>query len=111
MHVSFWQGMCNRFVTKIHPIVSFYLFFTLFLNILHIGSITYSGNILAFSILHVTYSVYVRFWRGMYNRFETGIHPRDEMKDILSAARDHTSSLEDHVRLLEKVIYLHSRCL
>jgi len=39
----------------------------------------------------------------MYNRFETGVHPRDEIKDILSAAKDHSASLEDHVRLLEKV--------
>lgn len=40
----------------------------------------------------------------MYNRFETGVHPRDEIKDILSAAKDHSASLEDHVRLLEKVL-------
>ncbi|XP_052278880.1 myotubularin-related protein 6-like isoform X2 [Dreissena polymorpha] len=46
----------------------------------------------------------IKFWRGMYNRFETGVHPRDEVKDILSAARDHSASLEDHVRLLEKRI-------
>lgn len=39
----------------------------------------------------------------MYNRFETGVHPRDEIKDILGAAKDHSASLEDHIRLLEKV--------
>ena len=39
----------------------------------------------------------------MYNRFENGIHPRDQVSDILAAAKDHSSSLEDHVRLLEKV--------
>ena len=39
----------------------------------------------------------------MYNRFENGIHPRENVLDILSAAKDHSSSLEDHVRLLEKV--------
>ncbi|XP_053399742.1 myotubularin-related protein 8-like isoform X2 [Mercenaria mercenaria] len=49
-----------------------------------------------------TYPQCIRFWRGMYNRFETGIHPRDQIKDILSAAKDHSSSLEDHVRLLER---------
>ena len=39
----------------------------------------------------------------MYNRFENGIHPRDQVSDILAAAKDHSSSLEDHVRLIEKV--------
>ena len=44
----------------------------------------------------------------MYNRFENGIHPRDQVSDILAAARDHSSSLEDHIRLLEKVsVYKH----
>ncbi|XP_052793921.1 myotubularin-related protein 6-like isoform X2 [Mya arenaria] len=51
-----------------------------------------------------TYPQCIKFWRGMYNRFETGIHPRDEVKDIVGAARDHSTSLEDHVRLLEKRI-------
>lgn len=46
----------------------------------------------------------VKFWKGMYNRFENGIHPRDQVSDILAAARDHSSSLEDHIRLLEKRI-------
>ena len=39
----------------------------------------------------------------MYNRFENGIHPRDQVSDMLAAAKDHSSSLEDHIRLLEKV--------
>lgn len=46
----------------------------------------------------------IKFWKGMYNRFENGIHPRDQVSDILAAAKDHSSSLEDHVRLLEKRI-------
>ncbi|KAL8587614.1 hypothetical protein ACOMHN_045303 [Nucella lapillus] len=46
----------------------------------------------------------IRFWRGMYNRFENGIHPRENIVDILSTARDHSASLEDHVHLLEKRI-------
>ncbi|KAL3880470.1 hypothetical protein ACJMK2_032706 [Sinanodonta woodiana] len=46
----------------------------------------------------------IRFWKGMYNRFENGIHPRDQISDILSAAKDHSASLEDHIRLLEKRI-------
>jgi myotubularin-related protein 6/7/8 len=39
----------------------------------------------------------------MYNRFENGIHPRENLIDILSTARDHSASLEDHIQLLEKV--------
>ncbi|KAL5012393.1 hypothetical protein ScPMuIL_010944 [Solemya velum] len=45
-----------------------------------------------------------RFWRGMYNRFENGIHPRENIMDILGAAKDHSLSLEDHIHLLEKRI-------
>ncbi|KAK7096994.1 hypothetical protein V1264_004036 [Littorina saxatilis] len=47
---------------------------------------------------------YIKFWRGMYNRFENGIHPRENIVDVLSTARDHSASLEDHVHLLEKRI-------
>lgn len=41
----------------------------------------------------------------MYNRYENGIHPRENIVDILSSASDHCASLEDHVQLLEKVTY------
>lgn len=44
----------------------------------------------------------IKFWRGMYNRFENGIHPRENVLDIVSAVKDHTASLEDHAKLLEK---------
>ncbi|KAL8621063.1 hypothetical protein ACOMHN_040588 [Nucella lapillus] len=46
----------------------------------------------------------IRFWSGLYNRFDNGVHPRDSVGDLLSSARDHTASLEDHVQLLEKRI-------
>ncbi|XP_076315839.1 myotubularin related protein 6 [Tachypleus tridentatus] len=45
-----------------------------------------------------------RFWRGMYNRFENGVHPREPLGDLLLATKDHISSLEDHVILLHKVM-------
>ena len=44
-----------------------------------------------------------RFWRGLYCRFENGVHPRESLADLLIATRDHSSSLEDHIRLLQKV--------
>ncbi|KAG7212570.1 hypothetical protein KM043_012869 [Ampulex compressa] len=42
------------------------------------------------------------FWRGLYFRFENGIHPRESYKDQLLIIHDHTSSLEDHIKLLVK---------
>ena len=44
-----------------------------------------------------------RFWRGMYTRFEFGVHPRDSLPEVTSYLADHSSSLRDHCRLLEKV--------
>lgn len=46
----------------------------------------------------------IRFWRGMYGRFESGVHPREPLGDLLLSSRDHCSSLEDHVQHLTKVI-------
>lgn len=45
-----------------------------------------------------------RFWRGMYGRFESGVHPREPLNDLLLASMDHTTSLEDHVHHLTKRI-------
>lgn len=42
-------------------------------------------------------------WRGMYFRFENDIHPRETYDDLLLVMHDHTSCLEDHVKLLVKV--------
>ncbi|XP_065158473.1 myotubularin-related protein 6 isoform X2 [Atheta coriaria] len=46
----------------------------------------------------------IKFWRGMYCRFESGIHPREPLGDLLLATCDHSSSLEDHVNYLAKRI-------
>ncbi|EZA54228.1 hypothetical protein DMN91_000584 [Ooceraea biroi] len=43
-------------------------------------------------------------WRNLYFRFESGIHPRETCEDLLLTIHDHTSSLEDHVKLLLKRI-------
>lgn len=40
----------------------------------------------------------------MYCRFESGVHPRENLNDLLLATCDHSSSLEDHIKLLQKVI-------
>uniref|UniRef100_A0A8D8QWN0 Phosphatidylinositol-3,5-bisphosphate 3-phosphatase n=1 Tax=Cacopsylla melanoneura TaxID=428564 RepID=A0A8D8QWN0_9HEMI len=47
----------------------------------------------------------IRFWRGMYCRFENGVHPKENLADVLLATRDHTSSLDDHVKFLQKRIF------
>ena len=47
----------------------------------------------------------IKFWRGMYCRFESGVHPREPLGDLLLATCDHSSSLEDHIRLLTKVSF------
>lgn len=49
--------------------------------------------------------VYIcRFWRGMYCRFESGIHPREPLGDLLLDSKEHCNSLEDHVQHLTKRI-------
>lgn len=45
----------------------------------------------------------IPFWRGMYCRFESGVHPREPLGDLLLATCDHSASLEDHIKLLTKV--------
>ncbi|KAL1459046.1 hypothetical protein WDU94_011058 [Cyamophila willieti] len=47
----------------------------------------------------------IRFWRGMYCRFENGVHPKENLADVLLATRDHSSSLDDHVKFLQKRIF------
>ncbi|XP_075166407.1 myotubularin related protein 6 isoform X2 [Haematobia irritans] len=46
----------------------------------------------------------IKFWRGMYSRFESGVHPREPLGDLLLASKDHATSLEDHVQHLTKRI-------
>ena len=39
----------------------------------------------------------------MYCRFESGIHPRENVVDIVCTLKDHIESLDDHRLLLETV--------
>jgi len=58
----------------------------------------------------------IHFWRGLYCRFESGVHPRESVADVLLATRDHSASMELHIAHLQKRItslkvrqlYLHS---
>ncbi|XP_052744775.1 myotubularin-related protein 8 [Bicyclus anynana] len=46
----------------------------------------------------------IRFWRGMYCRHESGIHPRESLADILPAAVEHSGALTHHIDYLAKRI-------
>lgn len=38
-----------------------------------------------------------RFWRGLYNRFDRGMHPRQSVEDYLSAIQEETQQLEEQL--------------
>jgi myotubularin-related protein 6/7/8 len=46
----------------------------------------------------------IHFWRGLYCRFESGVHPRESVADVLLATRDHSASMELHIGHLQKRI-------
>ncbi|VEN43262.1 unnamed protein product [Callosobruchus maculatus] len=46
----------------------------------------------------------IKFWRGMYCRFESGVHPREPQMDLLLATSDYVFSLDEHVKYLSKRI-------
>ncbi|XP_075786464.1 phosphatidylinositol-3-phosphate phosphatase MTMR7 isoform X3 [Pelodiscus sinensis] len=43
-----------------------------------------------------------KFWSGMYNRFEKGIHPRQSVTDYLMAVKEETQQLEEELEVLEQ---------
>ncbi|XP_066971474.1 myotubularin-related protein 6 isoform X3 [Macrobrachium rosenbergii] len=46
----------------------------------------------------------IKFWRGMYNRFENGVHPREPLGDLLAATTEHAQALSDQADFLTKRI-------
>lgn len=52
-----------------------------------------------------------KFWRAMYCRFESGIHPRENIIDIICMMKDHSESLDDHKKLVEKRIAVLNKLL
>jgi hypothetical protein len=56
----------------------------------------------------------MRLWVGMYNRFESGVHPCERIGSIVGSAKDHVLSLQDHsqhlrnrISLIKSAIHLH----
>ncbi|KAM4809002.1 phosphatidylinositol-3-phosphate phosphatase MTMR7 [Rhinophrynus dorsalis] len=43
-----------------------------------------------------------KFWRGLYNRFEKGMHPRQSVTDFLQAVKEETQQLEEELETMEK---------
>ncbi|XP_027532280.1 myotubularin-related protein 7 isoform X2 [Neopelma chrysocephalum] len=41
-----------------------------------------------------------KFWSGMYNRFEKGLHPRQSITDYLMAVKEETQQLEEELEVL-----------
>lgn len=51
-------------------------------------------------------SFLLRFWNGMYNRFEKGLQPRQSVTDYLMAVKEESQQLEEELESLEEVISL-----
>lgn len=45
----------------------------------------------------------IRFWTGLYNRYDQGLHPREPLSDRIATAKDLSESLSDHLMLLQQV--------
>ncbi|XP_034257274.1 myotubularin-related protein 7 isoform X2 [Pantherophis guttatus] len=43
-----------------------------------------------------------KFWSGMYNRFEKGLHPRQSITEYLMAVKEETQQLEEELMVLEE---------
>lgn len=41
--------------------------------------------------------VLCRLWRGLYNRFDRGMHPRQSVEDYLRAIQEETQQLEEQL--------------
>ncbi|CAF1210148.1 unnamed protein product [Adineta steineri] len=46
----------------------------------------------------------LKFWLSMYHRFDSALLPKENISNTLTRLVDHTTSLSDHARLLEKRI-------
>ncbi|UJR26200.1 hypothetical protein I4U23_007543 [Adineta vaga] len=46
----------------------------------------------------------LKFWLNMYHRFDSALLPKENISNTLARLVDHTTSLSDHARLLEKRI-------
>ncbi len=58
-------------------------------------------------LTHLGCFVYIffllRLWNGMYNRFERSVIQKETAVDMALVLKERINSLEDHLKLLEKV--------
>lgn len=45
----------------------------------------------------------IKYWAPFYNRFETGLHARESVDELLLSSYNHITSLERHVKYLKRV--------
>ena len=45
----------------------------------------------------------IKYWSSFYNRFETGLHPRESVNELILSSYNHIKSLERHIKFLKKV--------
>ncbi len=48
-----------------------------------------------------------RYWKTLYHRFDCFMNTNERITDELSILNNNTSCLNEHAKLLEKVIYHH----
>lgn len=99
---SLWGYMANHMNEYINPLYS-----TedsgIIIPVLYPQNIKYAHKNTKYTFFVIPNYFFYRFWRGMYCRFESGVHPREPLGDLLLATCDHSSSLEDHIKYLTKV--------
>lgn len=47
--------------------------------------------------------LWFRFWRGLYNQFDRGLHPRQSALESLVAVKEETQQLEEVLVICEQV--------
>lgn len=75
-----------------------------YLNPLYIPNSVYSRHVLRPD----TRIQSLKYWRSLYNRFDSILNPREKMHEALLTLSNNTLSLNEYAKLLEKVSSMHS---
>ena len=51
----------------------------------------------------------LRYWSGLYNRFDTGVHPREPLSHVFLSIREHSQALQSQVDFITKVRFIVSQ--
>jgi myotubularin-related protein 6/7/8 len=69
-----------------------------YINPLYVPNSVYSRQVLKPD----TRSHKIKFWKGLYNRFDQAVHSNENQLDALSTLQNNTSFLNDYAKLLKK---------